>query len=181
MKQYTSCLLLLLCGIVLSSCVDSEEDDLQAWMKTQRNEAKARVTPLAEPKKFKPQAYTEESLTDPFNILKLTQALKNDTPQKSNNSELVAPELNRRKEPLEAFPIDAMKMVGSVSKKGQPLALVKIDNLLYQVRVGNYLGPNYGRVTAVSENQVAIREIVQDAAGEWIERPVSLLLQESEK
>jgi type IV pilus assembly protein PilP len=181
MKQYASCLILSLCVAGLSSCAESEEDDLQTWMKTQRNEAKARVSPLAEPKKFKPQAYTEESLTDPFNILKLTQALKNDTPQKSNNSDLVAPELNRRKEPLEAFPIDAMKMVGSVSKKGQPLALIKIDNLLYQVRLGNYLGPNYGRVTAVSENQISIREIVQDAAGEWIERPVSLLLQESEK
>jgi type IV pilus assembly protein PilP len=181
MRQSGAHLALLFFVIFLMSCAESDEDDLQIWMKNQRNEAKANVLPLSEPKKFRPQAYTQESLTDPFNILKLTQALKNDTPQKSNNSELVAPELNRRKEPLEAFPIDAMKMVGSVVKKGQPLALIKIDNLLYQVRMGNYLGPNYGRVIAVSENQVSIREIVQDAAGEWIERPVNLLLQESEK
>lgn len=181
MRQYGLRWLILFCSLFLASCTTSDEDDLQNWMKTQRNDAKASVTPLMEPKRFKPQAYTEESLTDPFNNLKLTQALKDDTPQKSNNSELIAPELNRRKEPLEAFPIDTMRMVGSMTKKGQPLALIKIDNLLYQIRVGGYLGPNYGRVMAVSENQVSIREIVQDAAGEWIERPVSLLLQESEK
>lgn len=181
MKLCAACMIRILPLVILAGCASSDEDDLQIWMKVQRNEAKAKIIPLVEPKKFKPQAYTEEALTDPFNILKLTQALKNDGPQKSNNSELVTPELNRRKESLEAFPIDAMKMVGSVSKIGKPLALIKIDNLLYQVRVGNYLGPNYGRVTAISENQVTIREIVQDAAGEWIERSVSLLLQEGEK
>lgn len=168
----------LVCACMLSGCTASDEDELQAWMRTQRAETKARVTPLSEPKKFTPQAYTEESATDPFSLLKLTQALKNEAARSPTNAALIAPELNRRKEALESIPLDSMTMVGSVVKKGQPLALIKVDNLLYQIKVGNYLGPNYGRVIKVEETQVSIREIVQDAAGEWIERPANLQLQE---
>lgn len=176
------CLAALFCTCMsLVGCAASEDDELQAWMKTQMAETKPRVTPLSEPKKFVPQPYTEEGLTDPFNILKLTQALKSESAQSPSNATLIAPELSRRKEALESFPLDSMSLVGSIIKKGQPLALVKVDNLLYQVRVGNYLGSNYGRVTKVDETQVNLREIVQDAAGEWIERPATLQLQERQK
>ena len=72
-------------------------------------------------------------------------------------------------------------MVGSLLKQSQPVALVKVDNLLYQVRAGNYLGQNYGRVTKVTETEVVLRELVQDATGEWIERPATLTLQERAK
>jgi type IV pilus assembly protein PilP len=71
-----------------------------------------------------------------------------------------------------------MTMVGSVAKAQQPIAIIKVDNLLYQVRVGNYLGQNYGRVTLVNETQVSLREVVQDGAGEWTERSATLQLQE---
>ena len=98
-----------------------------------------------------------------------------------SNAALVAPELARRKEPLEAFPLDSMALVGSIVKAGQPIALVKVDSLLYQVKVGNYLGPNYGRVTQINETVVTLREIVQDAVGEWIERDATLELQERSK
>ena len=87
----------------------------------------------------------------------------------------------RRKEPLEAFPLDAMSMVGSVVKDGKPIALVRVDNLLYQVRAGSYLGQSYGKVTKITETELSLREIVQDAAGEWIERPAALQLQERSK
>jgi len=89
--------------------------------------------------------------------------------------------MNRRKEPLEAFPLDAMMMVGTLVKQGQPVALVKVDNLLYQVRPGNYLGQNYGKITKITETEVSLREIVQDAAGEWTERQGSLQLQEKSR
>ena len=72
----------------------------------------------------------------------------------------------------------SMTMVGSVVKHGQPYALLKVDNLLYQVKVGDYLGQNYGKITKITETDISLREIVQDAAGEWIERGASLQLQE---
>jgi type IV pilus assembly protein PilP len=66
-------------------------------------------------------------------------------------------------------------------KQGTPVALLKVDNLLYQVRPGNYLGQNFGKIMKVDETGVVLREIVQDAAGEWIERTATLQLQERSK
>ena len=111
---------------------------------------------------------------------KLTQALRRDSSQPSSSG-LIAPELSRRKESLEAFPLDSMAMVGSLSRNGQPVALVSVDKLLYQVRVGNHLGLNFGRITNLRETELGLREIVQDAAGEWIERVATLQLQEKAK
>ena len=71
-----------------------------------------------------------------------------------------------------------MAMVGSVMRNGRPYALLKVDNLLYQVKLGDYLGQNYGQITRITETELALREIVQDAAGEWIERSSALQLQE---
>jgi len=166
----------------LSACGSSDQQEIQKWMQEQRAQTKPNVQPIPEPKKFTPQDYTQEAAVDPFSIQKLTQALKRDSQQSSSASTaLLTPELNRRKEPLEAFPLDAMSMVGSLVKQGQPVALVKVDNLLYQVRPGNYLGQNYGRITKVGETEVVLRELVQDAAGEWVERTASLQLQEKSK
>jgi type IV pilus assembly protein PilP len=164
--------------MVLAACGSSEQDELQQWMTEQRAQTKPRVQPIPEPKKFTPQEYTQAAATDPFSLQKLTQALRKESAQSTSNAGLIAPELARRKEPLESFPLDAVTMVGSLVKAGQPVALVRVDNLLYQVRPGNYLGQNYGRITKVSETEVTLREIVQDAAGEWIERTATLQLQE---
>ena len=168
-------------AVLLSACGSSDQEEMQAWMSEQRAQTKPSVQPIPEPKKFTPQAYTQEAATDPFSNLKLTQALKRESAQSTSNAALVAPELSRRKEPLESFPLDSMKMVGSLMKEGLPVALVRVDNLLYQVRLGNYLGQNYGKILKVGETEVVLREIVQDAAGEWIERAATLQLQERSK
>jgi type IV pilus assembly protein PilP len=169
--------LALLLALAVTACGSSGQEELQEWMNEQKALTKPKVTPIPEPKKFTPQAYTQETATDPFSNQKLTQALKREA-QATSNAALVAPELARRKEPLESFPLDAMKMVGTLMKEGQPVALVKVDNLLYQVRPGNYLGQNFGKIVKVGETEVTLREIVQDAAGEWIERTATLQLQE---
>jgi type IV pilus assembly protein PilP len=173
-------LLLAVSLAALSACGDSGREDLQRWMAAQRAQVKPTVPPISEPKKFTPQAYTEATSFEPFNIQKLTQALRRDSSQPSTSG-LIAPELARRKESLEAFPLDSMTMVGSLDRKGQPVALISVDKLLYQVRVGNHLGLNYGRITNITETRLALREIVQDAAGEWIERVATLQLQEKAK
>lgn len=162
--------------LVLSGCFGSQED-LRAWMRDERARVRPRVEPISEPKRFEAQRYTEGVAVEPFSNVKLTQALRRDT-SPPGHSDMLATELNRRKEALEAFPLDAMAMVGSLDRNGQRVALVLVDKLLYQVRVGNHLGMNYGRITRIDETELALREIVQDAAGEWIERPATLQLQE---
>lgn len=165
----------------LGACGSSQQEELQQWMTEQRSLTKPKVDRLPEPSKFSPQPYTQEGAVEPFSNQKLAQALKRDSNQATANAGLIAPELARRREPLEASPLDTVVMVGSLINIGKPVALVRVDNLLYQVRVGNYLGQNYGRITKISESGLTLREIVQDAAGEWIERTATLQLQEVTK
>jgi len=162
------------CGALLAGCA-GDQDELQQWMEQQKREVKPNVEPLSPPKKFIPQPYAALGAVEPFSTQKLTVALKQEARQPNS---LLAAEINRRKEPLEAYPVDSMAMVGSVNRNGRPYALLKVDNLLYQVKQGDYLGQNYGKILKISETDVAYREIVQDAAGEWIERNSALQLQE---
>lgn len=172
---------ILLLAFAVAGCGSSDQEELQQWMAEQKSQTRPKVDRLPEPTKFLPQPYTQEGATEPFSNQKLAQALKRDSNQATANAALITPELSRRKEPLEAYPLDAVAMVGSLIKIGQPVALVRVDNLLYQIRAGNYLGQNYGRIIKVSETGLTLREIVQDAAGEWIERTATLQLQEGLK
>ena len=160
--------------LMLAAC-GAETEELQDWMARQQREVKPNVTPLSPPTKFDPQPFSSAQAVDPFSNQKLTVALKMEARQPNS---MLGAELNRRKEPLEAYPLDGMTMVGSVAKLAQPFALLRVDNLLYQVKQGDYIGQNYGRITKITETQIVLREIVQDAAGEWIERPGTLQLQE---
>jgi type IV pilus assembly protein PilP len=168
-------------SLMLAGCFGDDQQDIKQWMQEQRNSTKPTVPPIPEPKKFTPTPYQNDLSIEPFSNQKLAQALKREANQATANAGLVAPELARRKEVLEGFPLDAIGMVGTLLPKGTPVALVKVDKLIYQVRVGNYLGQNYGKVVKLSETEMVLREIVQDAAGEWIERQASLQLQESSK
>jgi type IV pilus assembly protein PilP len=161
-------------ALVLQGCAD-DQDELAQWMDQQKREVKPSVEPLNPPKKFIPQAYGALTGVEPFSTQKLSVALKQEARQPNS---LLAAEINRRKEPLEAYPVDSMAMVGSVVRSGQQFALLKVDNLLYQVKAGDYLGQNYGKIVKITETDVSFREIVQDAAGEWIERMSALQLQE---
>lgn len=180
MKLFNTAVLLFVTGL-LTACGSSSRDELSQWMAEQKAQTQPSIKPVTPPKPFKPEDYKLFAELDPFNKQKLIQVLTKDTNQAAANSTLIAPELARRKEPLEEFPLDTMALVGSMVRDKQPVALVKVGPLLYQVRKGDHLGQHYGRVVKIDVNEVVLREIVQDAVGEWIERPASLLLQERSK
>lgn len=177
-QQY-GCRAVVWAGLVIfvTACSDGQ-GELQDWMEQQKQEVKPSVSKLLPPKKFYPEPYASFSAVDPFSNQKLTVALKQESSQPNS---LLASELNRPKEPLEAYPLDSMVMVGSMAKQANPTALLKIDKLLYQVKLGDRLGQNYGKITKITETDMTLREIVQDAAGEWIERSTTLELQERAK
>ncbi len=160
--------------VLLAGCGDNT-DELTQWMEQQKREVKPSITSLTPPKRFDPQGYLASTTVAPFSNQKLAVAARQDTREPNP---LLAAEMARRREPLEAFPLDSMSMVGSLNKFGRGYALLKVDNLLYQVKIGDYIGQNYGRVVKISDAEVGLREVVQDAAGEWIERGSALQLQE---
>lgn len=160
----------------LGACGGADRAELERWVAEQRAQARPAIAPMAEPGRFVAQPYIEDGRPEPFDLLRLTRTMRRDAAQ-PQSSALIAPELRRRKEALESFPLDTMVMVGSLSQDGQPVALVNADRLLHQVRIGSHLGLHYGRVVRITESEVSLREIVQDAAGEWVERMATLQLQ----
>jgi type IV pilus assembly protein PilP len=162
-----------LLAAALAGC-GSDRAELRAWMDETRRAAPRTVEPLPEPRRFEPFRYRAEGESDPFGVARLKVAA--DTPGAAGPR----PDPGRRREPLEAYPLDALRMVGHLRQGAAQVALVAADSLLFQVRVGQHVGPNHGRVLRISESGVAIREIVQDAAGDWVERDVALQLQAQE-
>ena len=142
--------LFALVGLMSVGCMPAHEA-LRHWMTEQRRQMVPKVTPVEGPSRYIPLTYTQALAADPFGNERLMQALRRDSDSISAGAALIAPELNRRREPLESYPLDSMALVGSLERGGQRVALIRVNNLLYQVRAGNYLGQNYGRVMAITE------------------------------
>jgi type IV pilus assembly protein PilP len=164
-------------ALLLTACGQSSQQEIRQWMTEQRNAVVPRVEPIPEPKRFVPQQYGAESAVPPFSAEKLFSALRSESASGAGSA-LMRAELDRRKEPLEFIPLDSMSMVGLMDRGGRKVALIRVDKLLYQVGIGQYLGQNFGRITQIGEHELVLREIVQDPAGDWVERQATLQLQE---
>lgn len=173
MKRATPVLL----AVTLSACGNSGTDDVSQWMKEVRQQTRVSIKPLSEPKKFTPFSYDAKNREDPYSPNKLAAALA----KARKDGGTIRPDLDRRREALESYPLDTMVMVGTLTKPGLTYALLQVDKSIYQVKVGNYIGQNLGMVTKISDNEVLLKEVVQDAAGDWVEREAKLELQESQK
>ena len=161
---------LLCCG--LASCGGERYSDLRQWVKDQESLPRGRITPLPDVKPYEPFTYDAYSLVDPFKPRKIE-------PPKTATGGGVQPDMARRKEPLEAYPLENLRMVGTLQQSKATYALVKSpDNNLFQVKTGNYVGQNFGLITEISESTIKIKEIVQDSGGDWAERISTLTLAE---
>ena len=161
--------------LALSGC-SSELDDLKSFVKDSDKQVRRSIEPLPAVKPFEPFTYEGFDLPDPFKPRKLGP------PSSTKPDDRLAIEMNRRKEPLEAFPLEQLKMVGTLSQGNDMYALVRAEKTLYRVKKGNYMGQNFGLITDITDNEIKLKEIVQDSAGDWAERQsVIPLLEETGK
>lgn len=161
-------LLLLLCGL-LSACGGSR-GDLEKWVA----EVKAKPAPPLEPipvmQQFETFEYTAQNMRDPFD-----QAFSGE-----GSGGGPRPDPGRRKQTLEMFSLDSLKMVGSLGSGKSLVALVMApDKVTYRVQPGVYMGQSDGRVTGVHEDRIELVELVPDGAGGWLERPAKLALEDN--
>ncbi|MGB5082361.1 MAG: pilus assembly protein PilP, partial [Burkholderiales bacterium] len=133
-----------------------------------------KIDPLPVVRPYEPVPYNAFDQADPFSTAKIELVTKS----ASTGGGGLKPDFNRPKEPLEAFPLETLKMVGALQQKKANFALVKADSGLYRVRIGNYMGQNFGLITTITESQIELRELIQDAGGDWTERQSTLQLQE---
>jgi type IV pilus assembly protein PilP len=156
--------------VLLAGCGGESHQDLRAWMADQGKGARGRVDPLPQIRPYEPFAYNAFDLPDPFKPRKIE-------PTKGGSK--LAPDFTRRKEPLEAFPLESLTMVGTLARKKTTYALVRTpEKDVFQVRAGNYMGQNYGVIIEIGDGELKLKELLQDGAGDWTERSSSLQLQQ---
>ena len=161
---------LLCCG--LASCGGEQYSDLRQWVKDQENLPRGRIPPLPDVKPYEPFTYDAYNLVDPFKPRKIE-------PPKTATGGGIQPDMARRKEPLEAYPLEYLRMVGTLQRNKTTFALVKSpDNNLFQVKTGSYVGQNFGLIMEITESTIKLKEIVQDSGGDWTERISTLTLAE---
>jgi len=179
MNALRTLLLIALAGM-LAACAD-DRSELQSWMNNVRATAKPVQQKIPAPKTFEPFRYDRAHEVDPFVRTRLAGMLPEDSGRGSVRRASLQPDDRRARELLEHYPLDAIRMVGHLANGRQSHALLQVDNAVHQVRVGNRAGQNHGLVTRVSETEIRLRELVQDAAGEWVHRETVLTLQEGGK
>ncbi len=159
--------------LALASCSGEQHSDLRQFVKDSDSMPRGRVPPLPEVKPYEPFEYAAFDLTDPFVPRKI------EAPKASNVPGALQPPPNHRRGPLEAFPLENLKMVGTLQRQKQVFALIKTpDNNLYRVQTGDFMGQNFGRIIDINESALKLKELVQDSGNEWKEEERTLLLQE---
>jgi len=165
-------LILILACAGLASCGGEQYSDLRKFVKESDNLPHGRIPPLPDVKPYEPFTYNAYDLIDPFKPRKIEAP-------KSAAGGGIQPDLTRRKEPLEAYPLENLRMVGTLQQNKATYALVKSpDNNLFRVKPGNYMGQNFGLITDISESTIKLKEIVQDSTGDWTERVSTMTLAE---
>lgn len=164
----------MLLSIALTACSGGDHEELRQWISEVSKDAKGKVPPLPEVKPYEAASYDAATLLDPFKPAKI------EPEQKKGSGDGIQPDYDRAKEPLEAYPLESLKYVAVLFKNKIGYAIIQADSALFQVKVGNYMGQNFGLITKITENEVTLRELVQDSTGDWVERESTLLLQEKE-
>ena len=162
---------------LLASCGGEEQSELRQELTALTKDLRGRVDPLPKVRTYEPVPYKGESMLDPFvpGRIVVTQAAAGGCGGGGQ------PDLNRPKEPLEAFPLEAIRMVGTLSQNKDMFALVRAGTNLFRVKKGNYMGQNFGVITGIDEGQISLKEVVQDSGGDWVERSTSLQMQEGRR
>lgn len=168
-----SALRIALLGVLvalLSSCGGGMDDLIQRVAEVKARKP-GRIEPIPQIKQYEAFAYEPGNRPDPF----VTPEPQQDVAESTGPR----PDLNRAKEPLEEFPLDALRMQGIIQTPASIYALVKApDGVLHRVTIGDHLGQNYGQIKAIAESEISIAELVPDGFGGWVTRSASLALAE---
>jgi type IV pilus assembly protein PilP len=159
---------------LLTACGDDGMQDLDQYVKTVKARKPGRIEPLPEIKQIETFVYLPGNRRSPFSPTQEAEA--EEVAQDGNG---LAPDTNRRKEELEQFPLDSIRMVGTVDLNDTIWGLVKTkDKTIYRIKVGNYMGQNHGQVTSISEDKIELTEIIPKKPHGFMERQASVSLSE---
>lgn len=180
MSKFTHCLrfptVLVACGL-LSAC-NQGLGDLQQFVQQTISQPPGRIEPIPEFQPYQNFEYTSQDLRDPFKLVDFRRPDEN--PETMNNiASGLKPNIDRVREPLEDFPLDTLRLKGSVTQGGVKWGLIFApDNTVHRVIEGQYIGQNHGRIISVTDQSIELTEIVPDGLGNYIERSSAVALVE---
>ena len=166
----------LLAAAALAACGGDEHGDLKQELANLTKDMRGRVDPLPQVRPYEPVPYTAEGQIDPFRPERIEVAGAGRAA--SASTALIEEQKKRPPEPLEAFPLESIRMVGTLTRNRETFGLVRAGTNLFRVRKGNYLGQNFGVITGIDEGQISLKELIQEGGGDWVERTSALQLQE---
>ena len=165
-------------ALSLAACGGEQYGDLRKELDQLTKDVRGRVDPLPQVKPYEPVPYKAFDEVDPFKPSRIDVVASGAALAGASG---IKPDLNRPKEPLEAFPLETLRMVGTLSQEKETYGLVKAGPNLFRVKKGNYMGLNFGVITAIDESEIKLKELVQDGGGDWVERVSSLQLVEAQR
>ena len=172
-------ILIVTVATYLTACGDEDFTDLQRYIDSIKNRPHEPVKPLPEFQTIEPFVFkAEENLRDPFKPFEKAKTTDDiDESEEPDNG--IRPDFGRAKEPLEAFSLSGMKMVGTITMNSVFWALIKSDNnIIYRVKVGNHMGKNDGKITHIDKKKIELVEIMPGKSGRFVEQPTTLTLME---
>ena len=177
-KSYKAILAVVLMAMTLAGCAGSDMSDLRKFVDTAHQGKKPEIEPLPEIPPFKAFEYQSEDEVDPFGL----QNIVSQSQGGDSIGQAERPDVNRRREPLEEFPLDALRMVGTITNK-QGISHVVVsttEGKALLAKIGNYLGQNDGKITSISpeEQKVVLVETILDSSGRWVTRDVEITIDE---
>ena len=177
-SQMLRSLLLATAVTGLIGCSSDPTTDLAAYVKQVKNQQRSNIEPLPEFKPYESFTYAAVDLRDPFTVPAFTHQ-QAAVPTNKPISSGLKPDFERPTEPLEEFPLDSLRMVGTMEQFQENWALINdTDGTIHRVQPGNYAGQNHGKITRITEFEVELTEIVPDGIGGWIERQASISISE---
>jgi type IV pilus assembly protein PilP len=159
----------LLLVLLVTGCQQKEKENLSQFVADAGNMKAKEIEPLPNIKPVEVFAYSAQEFAEPFNVENLKPK------QVVSARSGVGPDTNRRREPLENYPLDSLTMVGTLFRDNERRVVIKTPEGAVQTAVvGNYIGQNYGKIEAIDENEIVVKEQVLNSAGTWVGRDASI-------
>ncbi|MEQ1440525.1 pilus assembly protein PilP [Fontimonas sp. SYSU GA230001] len=168
MSALTRAIAVAATALLLAGC-SGDMSDLEQYVAEVKARKSTKIEPIPQIKQYEAFAYVPGGRRDPF--IEVRPA------ERETAASGPKPDLNRNREPLEEFPLDALRMLGTISTPEGVFALIRApDNVIHRVTLKNYMGQNYGQIVAISGTEVRLQELVPDGFGGWTQRGAILAL-----
>ncbi|MDR1889755.1 MAG: pilus assembly protein PilP [Zoogloeaceae bacterium] len=169
---------IVLIALLVAAC--SDQENIRNWMDEQAKGMRARVEPIPQIKPYEAVPYEVANLLDPFNSSKIIPEGRSGRTGREGEPDFEARDL--RNNILEKVPLESVQLIGIMNLNNQQMAAVQVESLqlIKQVKVGDWLGVDFGVITQIKEQEIVIKEVIEDSSGEWVERINALQLQVKE-